>query len=112
MTVCVPAVAYGCLWLQDAQRVRRSWLRYAKRSNGRGWIDTGETKIFSASKCQRSRLATQRQRLAGVGEGERDRVQAVALMGRRRAIVEHVAQVGVAALAADLDADHAVAVIG
>ncbi len=57
----------------------------------------------------RNRSGSQRDRLAVRDERQRHRVQAVAQPGRRWAIVEHVAEVGIATHAADLDPAHAVA---
>src|SRR5690606_16995029 len=47
--------------------------------------------------------------LALVDEAQRDRIEAMALMGRRRAVGEDMAKVAAAARAYDLGADHAVA---
>src|SRR5712671_4930253 len=52
-----------------------------------------------------------RQGLSGVDEVHRDRVEAVALAGRRRAIGEDVAEVAATAGASDLGAGHAVAMV-
>ena len=49
---------------------------------------------------------------AARGEVDRGRVDAETLAGGRRAVVEHVAEVGAALLAAHLDAQHAVAAVG
>src|SRR5205807_4026221 len=57
-------------------------------------------------------LRAQSERLTLLAKFKRYRVQAVALMGRRWAVVEHVAEVRVAARTADLDPAHAVAVVG
>jgi len=75
-------------------------------------VRTSRAQIDNASRESRNRSGSQRKRLALRHEPERDRVSGSgALAGRWGAIVEHVAEVGVAACAPDLDTRHPVAAI-